>query len=324
MNGLPVLRRGQRALVIAKVTVSAALLAVLFWRVDRPAFVHSLTAIPLPIVLGCILLYVGTYGLSTLRWRCLLRAANIQISAGRIVVMYFEASFFNLFLPTLIGGDVVRGVLVYRASQGRDAALPSVVLDRVAGMAAMLLLAISALSLGYERLGDPHTAVLLTGTAAVFGSAVVLLFSSRAQSVVYRMFRRVGLSGVTAKLESMGGALQRYARYPWALAQAFGLSILLQGAVILTYALVGSGLKLTVPLLDYFVLVPLVTIVAMLPVSVAGLGVRESAAVYFFGKVGVDPASALGMSLIWFSLTVLVSSVGGVLFAIDQHLLKRG
>jgi uncharacterized membrane protein YbhN (UPF0104 family) len=78
-----------------------------------------------------------------------------------------------------------------------------------------------------------------------------------------------------------------------------------------------------VPLAYFFLYVPLITVLAMLPVSVAGLGVREGGVVFFFGKVGVDPATALGMSLIWFSLTVLVSAIGGLALLLDLHLAKR-
>ncbi|MBI2002427.1 MAG: flippase-like domain-containing protein [candidate division NC10 bacterium] len=62
---------------------------------------------------------------------------------------------------------------------------------------------------------------------------------------------------------------------------------------------------------------------AMLPVSVAGLGMREGGAVYFFAKVGVDAATALTMSLAWFSLTLVVSSLGGLAFLVNAHSAKR-
>ena len=68
---------------------------------------------------------------------------------------------------------------------------------------------------------------------------------------------------------------------------------------------------------------PLITVVAMLPVSVAGLGVREGGVVYFFAKVGVEPAIALSMSLVWFSLSLAVSGLGGLAFLLDTRAAKR-
>jgi glycosyltransferase 2 family protein len=314
---------GGRVALAGKLAVSGALLAVLFWRVDRAAFLRSLTSIPLPLFLGCLLLYATSYVLSTLRWLALLRAAGIQVPVGRLLLIYFEAAFFNLFLPTLIGGDIVRGMLIHRASEGHDAALPSILLDRVSGFAAMLLIALTALALNYDRLQDPHIALLLAAVTLLFVAAVVLLLNGATQRLVFGLVRRLGLGRAQSKLQGMADALRQYRRHPWALGQAFGFSLLLQVLLIETYSLVGNGLHLTVPLLDYFIFVPLVNVVAMIPVSIAGLGVRESGVVYFFAKAGVDAAAALGMSLIWFSLTLLVCGAGGLLFLIDQHLLKR-
>jgi uncharacterized membrane protein YbhN (UPF0104 family) len=101
------------------------------------------------------------------------------------------------------------------------------------------------------------------------------------------------------------------------------LSGLLQALIIVTYYFVGVGLNLGVPLTYFFVFVPLVTVVAMLPVSVAGLGVREGAVIFFFAKAGVDAATALSLSLVWFSLTLIVSSLGGLALLLDTHAAKR-
>jgi len=133
----------------------------------------------------------------------------------------------------------------------------------------------------------------------------------------------VGLARFQAKLQGLVEALQRYRRHHRALVQAFLLSALLQALIIVTYYVIGVGLNLGVPLLYFFLFVPLITAVAMLPVSVAGLGVREGGVIYFFGKVGVDAATALGMSLVWFSLTLLVSSLGGLAFLVDAYTAKR-
>ncbi|HTU03857.1 MAG TPA: lysylphosphatidylglycerol synthase domain-containing protein, partial [Candidatus Sulfotelmatobacter sp.] len=86
---------------------------------------------------------------------------------------------------------------------------------------------------------------------------------------------------------------------------------------------VGLGLAVGVPLGRFFLYVPLITALAMVPVSVAGLGVREGAVVFFFAKAGVDATTALSMSLLWFAVTVCVSSLGGLAFLADLHARKR-
>jgi hypothetical protein len=319
---IPPRSAGRTALLI-KVAVSGILLAVLFWRVDRAAFVRSLHALPLSLFLGCVALYILGYLISTIRWGCLLRAEGIRVPLWRLTLVYFQGAFFNLFLPTLIGGDLVRGYFIYRMTQGHDASLASILLDRLTGFAALLLLAVGALVFGSGTRHDPQVAVLILGVAALFAGGLLVLLNSRLLDRTTGILRLVGLARFQAKLQGMVDALRRYRRHHQALGVAFGLSIFLQALIIVTYYLIGVGLKLGVPLLDFFLFVPLITCLSMLPVSVAGLGIREGGVIYFFAKVGVPAAAALGMSLVWFSLTVVVSGLGGLVFLLDNNAAKR-
>lgn len=315
--------RAQRTAVLLKLAVSGALLTVLFWRVDRAAFLRSLQALPVWILLGCVALYVLGYLISVVRWQRLLVAEGIRLPFGRLGLVYFEAAFFNLFLPTVIGGDLVRGYFTYRLTKGHDAAIPSIFLDRASGFAALMCIAVSALGLAYGTWQDPAVAGAVLAVAALFAGGVVVVLHDGLKHRTSALLHVAGLARFEVKLEGMVEALQRYRRHRWALLQAFLLSVLIQALVIVTYYVLGVGLTVDVPLAYYFVFVPLITTLAMLPVSVAGLGVRESGVVYFFAKVGVDAATALSLSLAWFSVTLIVSCLGGLAFLLDTHLAKR-
>jgi len=316
-------RRPARVAFLVKLTVSSVLLSILFWRVDRAAFLRSLQTLPLSLLLGCGALYVLGYVISILRWQRLLRAESIHLSLWRLGLVYFQGAFFNLFLPTVIGGDIVRGYLIYKLTRGNDASIASILVDRLAGFAALMLIAVTALTLAYGTLNDPPVALAILTVVACFTGVMIVLLNGRLTTRVSGVLSVIGLARFQAKLHGLVDAVQRYRRHHRALAQAFLLSALLQALIIVTYYLIGVGLNLGVPLLYFFLFVPLITAVSMLPVSVAGLGVREGGVIYFFGKVGVDAATALGMSLVWFSLTLLVSSLGGLAFLVDAHTAKR-
>jgi uncharacterized protein (TIRG00374 family) len=312
-----------RLVFLGKLCVSALLLAILFWRVDRPAFARTVQTLPLKVVLGCIGLYILGYVISTFRWQRLLLAEGIHLPLWRLTLVYFEAAFFNLFLPTLIGGDIVRGYAIYRITQGHNASIPSILVDRLSGFAALVGIALTALGLAYGRIRDPQVAVMLLAVATAFAVLITVLLHDRMKERVSNLLRIAGLMRFQVKLQGMVEALQRYRGHRRALGQAILLSALLQALIIVTYYLIGASLNLGVPITYFFVYVPLITVAAMLPVSVAGLGVREGSAVYFFAKVGVDSATALTMSLTWFSLTLIVSGLGGLAFLLDTHTLKR-
>ncbi|HSB73287.1 MAG TPA: lysylphosphatidylglycerol synthase transmembrane domain-containing protein [Candidatus Methylomirabilis sp.] len=319
---MPPAQRG-RLLFLGKLLVSSLLLGILFWRVDRAAFLDSLRILPLPVFLGCVGLYILGYVISVVRWQRLLAAEGIRLPLWRLALVYFEAAFFNLFLPTLIGGDLVRGYTIYRITRGHDASIASILVDRLAGFAALVLIALVALAVAYRRLQDPHVAVMILGVAAAFAAAMALLLNDRLKSHATGLARVVGLARFHARVQGLVDALQRYRHHQRALGQALILSALLQALIIVTYYLIGTSLNLGVPLAYFFLYVPLITVLAMLPISVAGLGVREGGVVYFFAKVGVEPGAALGMSLVWFSLSLAVSSLGGLAFLVDTHAIKR-
>lgn len=315
--------RDGRLVFLGKLVVSALLLTILFWRVDRPTVLRTIQALPLKVFLGCAALYTLGYLISTLRWQRLLLAEGIRLPLWRLTLVYFEAAFFNLFLPTLIGGDIVRGYTIYRITQGHDASIPSILVDRLSGFAALVGIALIALGLASRQVRDPQVAVMILAVAVAFSAVIAVLLHDRMKERASGLLRIVRLTRFQAKLQGMVEALQRYRGHRRALGQAIALSVLLQALIIVTYYLIGAGLNLGVPIAYFFLYVPLITFVAMLPVSVAGLGVREGGVVYFFAKVGVDTATALTMSLVWFSLTLVVSGLGGLAFLLDTHAAKR-
>jgi glycosyltransferase 2 family protein len=317
-------RQGRGPLLfLGKLCVSSALLAFLFWKVDRATFIRTLQVLPPRIFLGCLGLYVLSYLISTFRWQRLLLAEGIRLPLWRLAIVYLQGAFFNLFLPTLIGGDIFRGYAIYKITRGNDASVASILVDRLSGFAALIVIALAVLGLAYPQIRDPQVAIMILAVAATFALLLAALLHDSVKERASGVLRVVGLTRFQAKFQGLVNALHRYRGHRRALGQAFLLSGLLQALIIFTYYLIGAGLNLGVPIAYFFLYVPLITFVAMLPVSVAGLGVREWGAVFFFAKVGVDGASALSMSLAWFSLSLIMSSLGGLAFLLHTHTVKR-
>jgi uncharacterized protein (TIRG00374 family) len=308
--------------VVAKLLVSGLLLGLLAWRVDPGRLLDTVRALPLWVFLASLCLYAVGYVLSTLRWQGLLAAEGLRLPLARLILLYFEGAFFNLFLPSLIGGDIFRGYAIYKLTR-HDAAVASILVDRLSGFAALMGIAVLALGLAHPGVGDVQVTVMILAVTLVFVAVVATLSSPRLSALASALLSRLGLARFQPRLHGMVQSLQRYRGHRGALGQALLLSAALQALIILVYYLIGRSLGLAVPLGYFFLYVPLITVLAMLPISVAGLGVREGGVVYFFAKVGVDGGSALGMSLIWFSLTALVSSLGGLALLLDLHLAKR-
>ena len=301
-----------------KLLVSLALLAFLFSRTDLQAIRALFRSLRVPLLLSSVALYLLAQIVSTLRWRCLLQAEQINLSTWRLILLYFEGMFFNLMLPTVIGGDIVRGYQIFRLTQQKESSLASILVERLSGYVALIMIACIALILGSSHLHDPVTVWLTVASAAGIIGIIAALLNDQLQMLVFRVLNRTGLGRFHEVLQGFYGALRRYWKHRRALLQAVGLSLIIQSIVIMTFYLISRSLNLSVPLRYFFMFVPLISVVSMLPISVAGLGVRESGSVYFFAKVGLDSAGAISLSLLWFAVTACCSGLGGIVFLVGH------
>lgn len=297
-----------------KLGVSIALLALLFARTDLHALGTLFRSLRMPIFLGSIVLYVLTQLLSTVRWRCLLQAEKIHLPFWRLILLYLEGMFFSLMLPTAIGGDLVRGYQVSRLTERRVASVASILVERISGFAALSIIACIAIIPAYAHINDPLIIWLTAGSTAGMVVLIALLLSNRLQTLFLRLLHGVGLGRFHDAVYRLYEAVQQYWAHRLTLLFSLGLSLILQSLVITIFFLISQALNLSVPFRFFFLFVPLISVISMLPISIAGLGLREGSAVYLFTKVGMDSAGALSLSLLWFAVTALCSGLGGVVF----------
>jgi uncharacterized membrane protein YbhN (UPF0104 family) len=128
------------------------------------------------------------------------------------------------------------------------------------------------------------------------------------------MFGNVQLFSLGRRLTAVADELHAYRRHPGTLARLLGLAVVVQLARVAVHVLMARSLGIRLAPIYFFVIVPILAIVVVLPVSVAGLGIRETAAVGLFGHVGVSPSDAVAHQLATFLVCLAVNMVGGVLF----------
>lgn len=303
---------------LLKALVSLSLLAFLFWRTDIDGFINTIKGAKLPLLLFCLLLYVLSQLISTLRWQCLLNAEEFHVPFTRLVLFYFEGMFFNLFLPTLIGGDVVRGYNLYRYTRKGGESLASILVDRLSGLMAMMAIALLALLIGYPYLHEPLVAYLILIIAGGMGLGIFGLANRWLKDTLLSFVGKTGLNNFRERIGRTYEAIHRYREHRKAIGQALTLSLVLQTLGIFIFYLISRALGLSVALPYFFLFVPLIHVFSMIPISLSGLGVREGITVFLFAKAGVSSSGALGLSLAWFSIVALASLPGGMVFLTER------
>lgn len=245
-------------------------------------------------------LYAATQVISSVRWRMLSIPMGFQRPLGQYVAIYFIGMFFNLLLPTSVGGDVVRAWYLDGRSGRRSLALVSVVLDRGSGLLALLALGCIAALAAPQNL-PRGVAPLIAGLAGAAVFVLILL------PVLMRSGRRF------TRLQPLLLAARAYLRQPGVVISTTALSVVIQVANVVLVWLIGEAMGLEIPTLYYGVLVPVVTLLTLLPISLNGMGVREGATVFLLMPLGIPPALAVGLAFLWFA-TFTVTSLAGVGF----------
>ena len=300
-----------------------ALYVFVFYWTDARAILGRLRTVELSPFIAAILIYAAGQGVSTFKWRLLLAPVGLAASYARLLGFYFTGMFFNLFLPTIVGGDAVKAVLLARETQAPARATMSVFMERNTGLCALLLIAMGASLLAppVRLFGLPLVA--LTALLALgYVAANAVLLSPWAYHVADRVIAATPLARMRPRAHSIYDAITPYKHALPTLIAALVLSLLFQTFVIAVVFLSARALSLAVPLSAVAVFVPLVSLAGMVPVSVNGLGVREALYILLFGQIGVSPELSVSLALVYLAVTVVASLPGGLVYALQPAAIR--
>ncbi len=254
---------------------------------------------------------MGLQVVGGIRWAVLARPLGFPLSYGAFVWRFLEGSFFSLCLPSSIGGDVVKAYRLGDTTPRRLLAACSVLADRLTGVSALGVLAVTALLVTRLDLGIGAT----LGVAALLLGCAMLAFRLGVASID----RILGLLREGSTARDFVARLLPYQQRPRLMAQALAWSLVVQMGGAMAVACFGQSLGVFLPAAVWFTVVPLVSLAIVLPVSINGIGLRESALVTLLGPHGVPPEPAVAIGLLWLASQVLVGLVGGVLFLLERR-----
>jgi hypothetical protein len=296
-----------------KLAVSAGLLAWILRQIGLDTLLAVMaTAAPARLAAAALLLVVSHF-LGSWQWGRLLAAAGLDLPWGRIAVYYFAGACGNLVLPTGAGGDLARIVGAGREGGRRGAAAGATLVDRLLGLGVLGAIGLAAI-LGSRELAATPTgrlALLLAAVNAGLSLAALAVVLSPASGRVLAFAGRLLPSRFRGRLDRLEAALGRVraarGRGPLLL-----VALLVQVTRILAHAQVARALDLDLGLRYFFLFVPLLAVAVAMPISIGGIGVRESMGAVLFGLLGVAAAEASAMQLLAYVVAVAVSAPGAV------------
>lgn len=300
---------------VFRLLASLALLTTLLLVVPFDEFRRAISGVAPGAWLLALLAYLALHLVGVLKWRLLMNAAGAELAATDAVRCYYYGLFGNIFLPSIVGGDVVRAGLAARLSRSPGGVVLGSIVDRVLDTAGLAALAgIGALLLPAAL--DPRSratflAVVLTLAVAGLAAAALTIVLPRARRLPFTLRRR---------LATPRRALRELRRRPGILAAALLLGMGLQASLVFLNAWLGSLMGVGVSPVVWLFVWPLAKIAAIAPVTQGGVGVREGALVMLFRPFGVEAGAALATGLV-FTTTVMAGGLcGGTLaWLIGRH-----
>jgi len=271
-----------------------------------------------------VILFAFNYFLGMLRWNFLLKAAGVIVPFSRLVVSYLMGLAVNLFIPSTVGGDLARSVdLSVYSSNSKAKLLATVMLDRISGYIAVVGVALFSILLGYKFVDKPIL-ISFAIISLILLAIILVLFNRRIAKLVQTIFSR--FKSVKSALVNFDESINLFLREARLKSLMFTLLIafVIQIISVLIGYFLAESLGFHIDIIYFFIILPIINAISMIPLTMLGLGSRDVSSVYFFGRVGYPATYAETMSLIVFFLFVLTGIIGAIVYVFATPRRKQG
>ena len=306
-----------------KLVVSLGLLALLLSRTDLRGLGSQFRSASLPWVVAALSLYLASMIVATWRWKLLLDAQGMPFASRTLFSSYLVATFFNNFLPSNIGGDVVRIRDTAGKMGSKTLAATVILIDRGIGLIGLVLVAALGATVAAGSAGAASVPLWPSWLWAGFLLATIVSAPAViAPAGVGRLLQPLTIfhrEWVGDRIVRITDTLGRFRERPSALLGCFGGAVVVQTVLVLFYLAVARALGIPISAWHMAVIVPVSFVVQMVPVSVNGFGVREATFSVYFARIGLPIESAMALSLGATGLIMLFSLSGAAVYVTGRR-----
>lgn len=261
---------------------------------------------------------------SVIRWQGLIVSQGISVAFPRLCALYLVGRFFNNFLPSSVGGDLIRGYELSKVTKNGPEAIASVFVDRFTGFVVLVLFAAGA---ALTHLGVALNTGLMPAIVTAVAALVLVLWlilDSRPLALLSRWARFPWGQRYVAKLWSFHQSLRAFQSRPGAIAVAMGWSVVFMLLAIANVYTSSMAFQRPISVWHITVIVPIVMIVGMLPLTVNGLGLQELAYVLLFPALGIPASVGLAAIVLIRGKEAVLSILGAILYPAIRASVRPG
>jgi glycosyltransferase 2 family protein len=276
-------------------------------------------------VVGGIFAYITVEAAAAIRWQILLRVQKINLTLPRVSGLFLIGMFFNQFLPGGTGGDIVKSYLLLKETPKKAGALLAVVFDRLIGLVALVTITVALVSLRFDWLWNTPVTVASGGGMTPRRLLLILLFLLGTSLTA--LIGSFVISGFNLfhwlphkfpgreKLIEVSAAYHLYARHWMATLMAFMASLVAHIATFTTFLCVAYAFGAAVSVIDFFAVLPIERTITALPISFAGVGLREQILQVLLSNLcHIDVPVAKLIGTMSFLIILFCSAPGGLVY----------
>ncbi len=296
-----------------KIGVSLGLFVLIFRAVDFREVLEVVRTLNPWLLVPALGLQILSALIAAVRWYMIMHELSFAKGPPFYIRSYFKGTFFNQALPTSIGGDALRVLEAAKVGGGKREAFYGVFIDRIVGLLGLLLLNLIAIFINPVFLKDNpavHYVIIAMAVSGFVGVFILVLLGD---------VKWLTSNRVTKLIHDLSHRIRTVYRSGRTITIQVFLSVVIHLLSMLTVYLIGLSIGLEYDLFIYLVVVPPVILLTIIPLSLAGWGVRESGMIGLFLLIGAEKASILSMSLIYGLMLVAASMPGLYFFLLSRH-----
>ncbi len=305
--------------IVLRIAASMLMLAFLFKQVDIQAILRVVKSADIGLLLVACAVFFLTYVFCLFRWEMLLRAADIKLPLKRVIFSFAGGTFFNLFLPSTIGGDLIRSLDLSAHTKKPKEIVATVLMDRLSGYIGLVVVALLAVFLGWRFLDDKSVLVTVFVVAGILVAILLAFFNTFLYTKINRLLTTLRLGRAGELIRNLHQEIHRFRGHKKVIVKNVLLSVLIQTiSPIVTY-IIAVSLGIQVNIIYFFIFLPVIGAITLLPISLGGLGLRDATTIFFFAKIGVSKDLAFAMSLLSFTFLLMYGSIAGLIYFVTVN-----
>jgi len=308
--------------LLIRITISAILIFLLLSQTDTDQLLSTLRIVNIPMLLFALFIYILSAILNSFRWYLLIKASNMEFSFPRILSLNFTGLFFSIFLPGRTGGDIARAYYIAKSSDDRVKAISTIIIWRIMGIIALTIIALMASFASFTFIEDKSIIVAIFLIVLLIYTMLYLVNNRKLMKFLFEklsvLLNKISTNNLESKFETLYNAVHSYQKRQKLLLVNIVIGAVVHLLIISCWYIISQSLDIEISYIYFLLLIPIISLLNTIPISLNGVGVREGAAILLFGNAGLELSQSLSMGLLFSAISLALGLIGGIFYILKK------